>query len=115
MEKRIWTMPQAEVEKFEMNAYCASACGTENLVYKFQCDAPAGSLYGPSFWGGMSYRGPFTPCPANHEAPTTDEFEDGFIDYNKNGKQDDGEAVIIWDYEHATKEVDMETWETAKS
>ena len=115
MEKKIWTMPQAEVEQFEMNQYIA-ACGDENRVYKCACNAPAGSLYGPNRWTGrMEYRGPFTPCPAAEDAPTTDVFEDGFIDYNRNGRQDDGEAVIIWDYEHATQNLDMESWETAKS
>ena len=41
-------------------------------------------------------RSVYHPCDAKHEASTTDDFHDGFVDYNMNGKQDAGEGVIVW-------------------
>ena len=73
-----------------------------------------------SLWGDASYIGDYHPCGAEHEASVYDDFFDGFVDYNKNGKFDDGEGVIVWrgpngNNGHATKKLDMNTWETAKS
>lgn len=130
--KTIWTKPRAEVECFMANEYIASACGDENRVYNFLCDAPAGTLYyypngdgtvdgvhqgtGNAQYLGWSYH----PCKATHEASTTNPFYDGFVDRNSNGRCDRGEGVIVWrgpqnDNGHATAQLDMESWETAKS
>ena len=100
-------------------------------VYKFNCNARGGWLYYyPSSDGTVdgSYNGngqpkllgSYTPCSAKHEASTTDDFYDGFVDYNWNRKQDEGEGVIVWrgpknNNGHATKDLNMSTWETAKS
>lgn len=130
MEKRVWTKPQATVEQFEMNEYIA-ACGDENKVYKFTCDAPAGTLYyyrngdgtvDGNYTGTDSATrlGSYHPCNEKHEAATTNPFYDGFVDRNGNGKCDTNEAVIVWRGAngrngHATASLDMNTWETAKS
>lgn len=47
-------------------------------------------------------------------------FYDGFIDYDGNGIQDPNEGVIVWRGPwgmngHATKDLNMSSWETAKS
>lgn len=43
MKKR-YERPSAYIEEFTPNEYVA-ACGDNNKVYKFECDAPRGSLY----------------------------------------------------------------------
>lgn len=129
--KRAYVRPTMVGERFVANEYVA-ACGDSGTVYKFNCDAPAGLLcYYPNSDGmvdgvhnendkvkllGLFYR----PCDAKHEASATNVFYDGFVDYNLNRKQDSGEGVIVWRGPrningHATKELDMSSWEKAKS
>lgn len=128
--KRAYVRPTMVGERFVANEYVA-ACHDQNTVYKFSCNARGGWLYYyPSFDGTIdgSYNGNgqperlgfYTPCSAKHEASTTDDFYDGFVDYNSNRKQDEGEGVIVWRGPknrngHATKDLNMSTWETAKS
>lgn len=133
--KKIWTMPMATVEEFAANEYVA-ACHDMNRVYKFICDAPAGNLYyypttdGETDGvytgnGSGSLLGSYTPCDKQHEAPTSDVYYDGFVDYNRNRRHDENEGVIVWLENrpwwqggrngHATAQLDMDEWETAKS
>ena len=128
--KKKYVAPTMVGERFVANEYVA-ACGDENKVYKFTCDAPGGPLYYyPSSDGtidgvytgtGSAKRiGSYYPCAEEHEASTTSDFYDGFVDYNNNRKQDEGEGVIVWrgkrnNNGHATTNLDMNTWETAKS
>lgn len=128
--KRAYVRPTMVGERFVANEYVA-ACGDENKVYKFTCDAPGGKLYyypesdgkvdGVYTGNGWARRlGDYHPCNAKHEASTTNDFYDGFVDYNHNRRQDDGEGVIVWrgprnNNGHATTNLDMNTWETAKS
>ena len=132
MEKQKWVRPQAVVQEFVANEYVA-ACGDSGKVYKFTCDAPAGNLYYyPQSDGKIdgvhdvndkaTPLGSYHPCSAKHEASTTNPFYDGFVDRNRNGKCDEGEAVIVWIERkwgrysgHATTNLNMESWETAKS
>lgn len=139
MEKKIWTRPLAEVEQFMANEYIA-ACGDQNTVYKFVCDAPKGTLYYYSnlsaseaapttwptttnWWGTVTAArelGSYKPCSASHEASTQNPFYWGFVDYDKDGRHDDNETVIVWrgprnNNGHATAQLDMDAWETAKS
>ena len=133
MEKKIWTMPQAEVEQFEMSQYIA-ACGDMNEVYKFKCTSGEGwdgfvfadSNYNGSYdiFGDESL-GLYHACGAEH---TTDvhvsengvlpsDFEYGF--YVPVGTLD-FQPVIIWRGEdgrnvHCTTNLDHNSWETAKS
>ena len=128
--KRIYESPKAYVEMFTPNEYVA-ACGDSGKVYYFECNAPAGTLYyyrnddgaidGVYTGNGRARElGSYHPCTAKHEASSTSGFYDGFVDYNWNGKHDDGEGVIVWRGEngrngHATKNLNMDSWETAKS
>lgn len=120
MKKR-YERPSAYIEEFTPNEYVA-ACGDNNKVYKFECDAPRGSLYYYPY--GRDYKpnwlGSYHPCQAKHEASSQDDFYDGFVDYNWNGKEDKGEAVIVWrepkqNNGHATTKLNKDEWETAKS
>ena len=135
MKKR-WEEPRILVQKFMPNEYVA-ACGDGHVSYNFVCDAPAGTLYyyprsdgkidGVYEGNDRAERmGSYTPCSATHAAPTTDDFYDGFVDRNRNGRQDLGEGVIVWrNYEsfilggywngHATANLDMNSWTTDKS
>ena len=128
--KRTYVRPTMVGERFVANEYVA-ACGGENKVYKFKCDAPRGELYYyPSSDGTIDgvYTGPgraellgsYHPCDEEHEASATSDFYDGFVDYNYNGSQDEGEGVIVWRGKwnkngHATMNLHMDTWGTAKS
>lgn len=128
--KRAYVRPTMVGERFVANEYVA-ACGDENKVYKFMCDAREGELYYyPKSDGEINgvytgdgwakHIGSYHPCYAKHEASTTSDFYDGFVDYNGDKKQDVGEGVIVWrgpenNNGHATKNLDMNTWETAKS
>ena len=103
---RYWERPMTVVDTFVANEF-VSACGDKGAIYKFECDAPGGWLYYyPESDGQIDgkhdrnedakFLGRYHPCHAKHEAPKTDGFYDGFVDYNWNGKQDPGEGVIVW-------------------
>lgn len=122
--KKIWSAPEAIAEQFAANEYVAE-CGDENRVYKFTCDAPAGTLCVDYDNDGDVDRFPgFSPCGEKHESPVSDTYYLGYVDRNRNKKQDDGEAAYIWlefypwgevADGHATANLDMKSWETAKS
>lgn len=128
--RREWMEPVIEVQEFVANEYVAS-CGDNGKVYNFECNAPEGWLYyypnGDGKIDGIyngsgkaKLLGLYHPCGAKHEASATDAFYDGFIDYDGNGKQDSGEGVIVWRGPsnrngHATTDLNMSSWETAKS
>ena len=135
--RKNWMEPQIEVQQFMANEYVA-ACGDENKVYKFICNAPKGNLYYYSRSDGVldgkyvgtgnaELIGSYTPCSASHDAPyESKQFYDGFVDYNGNKKHDADEDVIVWRHwkssflggywnGHATKELDMNSWVTDKS
>ncbi len=125
--------PVLNVEQFTANEFIA-ACGDSGKTYKFTCNAPEGKLYyypnsdgkidGVHDQSDRSNRlGSFHPnTNVVHSAPTTDEFYDGFITSGWGGNRRTG--VIVWieydrrgnvkDY-HATKNLDITTWETSKS
>ena len=129
--KKAFTMPKIVVEQFVPNEY-VSACGDENKVYKFTCDAAGGSGVYQETNGreGLqrlaSSLNPDTPlavtyhyCGETHEAKTTDAFVRGYVVVPFGGS-DTVQEVIIWkgpngDNVHCTTQLNMETWETAKS
>ena len=120
MKKR-YERPSAYIEEFTPNEYVA-ACGDKNKVYKFECNAPEGKLYYyPNGRGDRATKlGSYHPCQAKHEASADDDFYDGFVDYNRNRKEDVGEAVKVWtgrwhNNGHATTKLNMKEWETSKS
>ena len=107
--KRAYVRPTMVGERFVANEYVA-ACGDKGTV-----DGVHNENDKVKFLGAF-----YHPCGIEHEASTTDTFYDGFVDYNWNGKQDSGEGVIVWrgprnNNGHATTNLDMNTWETAKS
>lgn len=148
MEKKIWSKPEMNEFAFAANEYVA-ACG-DGRKYEFECNAPGGTLYYyndlrvtennpvPSDWDQHSaskpwlFYGEYDPCNKEHEAPVTDEFYWGYIDYDHDQVHDyqseNGgsvvETVIVWlerswlgiikNY-HATKELNMSSWTTSKS
>lgn len=128
--KKIYESPKAYVEMFTPNEYVA-ACGDSGKVYKFTCDAPRGTLYyyrqsdgnidGNYTGSGRAKKlGSYHPCEITHEASSTNPFYDGFVDRNGNERCDSGEAVIVWrgpdnNNGHATANLNMDSWETAKS
>ena len=133
MEKRNYVKPILSGEEFVPQNYIA-ACGDSNSQYIFNCNAKSGKLYYyPSGDGEIDgkyegtkspvYLGDYSECPTSHTTTATDVFYDGFIDNNKNGKNDLGDTGVIvyltrhWGYVsgHATEELDMKSWETAKS
>ena len=128
--KRVWCRPQTVVQKFEANEYVA-ACGDENKVYKFVCNANWTGLTGSAVYtngedGIMGtdddvYLGDYARCGKTHEASTTDDFINGYLKKNFIGLPlGQSEPVIIWRGEngnniHCTTNLDMDSWETAKS
>ena len=137
--KKEWINPLTIVQKFAANEYIA-ACGDSGVTYKFQCNAPEGTLYYyPDANTSAKYLGSFHPNPTKeHIAESTADFYNGFVDYNNNGQEDADEKVIVWiEYStytvpsipgifeggtyteikdfHATTKLNMNSWETAKS
>lgn len=125
--KRRYERPSAYIEEFTPNEYVA-ACGDENKVYKFTCDAGgehSGSVWletngkpGLQIWDGKNsdtYLSGYHACGITHEAKTTDDFLDGY--YVQDFKV---QEVKVWrgskgDNTHCTTNLDMNTWQTAKS
>ena len=136
MAKKAYSKPMLKSEAFVPQSYVA-ACGDTNKVYKFTCDAPGGPLYyfpdkpasgaQPTVGSKGTRIGSYNPCGEYHEADTQSGFYWGYVDYggdsfwdSRNYKLDEGELVIVWRGEngrngHATKQLDMTKWETAKS
>ncbi len=141
--KKAYQKPTLEAQLFAANEYVA-ACGDHGTNYLFECNAPGGKLYyfpesdgtldGIYNGGGEAKKkGNYTPCDATHETGNVGDFYEGFVDYNHNKKYDpDGaesiipgvrtpaEAVIVWHDGteigwHATKNLDINNWQTAKS
>lgn len=130
MKKR-WEEPMILVQQFVANEYVA-ACGEENKVYKFTCDAKSGAWFQDgglvyletngidglqrSIVGGDELRSAYHPCDETHEAKTTDAFKKGYL-YSVTGGT---KEVIVWtglndDNTHCTTNLDMDSWTTAKS
>lgn len=125
--KRTWEAPGIMVQEFEANEYVA-ACGDSGKVYKFTCNAgdrAGGWVYletngVPGLQtdrGGDQYLSGYHACGTTHEASSTDDFLNGY--YVPYGSQT-VIPVIVWrgprnDNTHCTTNLDMSTWETAKS
>lgn len=142
MEGKVWRRPLTEVQKFEANEYVA-ACGDSGVVYKFKCDA-GGGVYGSVYeetngisglqtgrWGDTELAGysdswfgesGFYACNKTHEAESSNAFVNGY--YCAKGDTRNPVSVIVWkeprggwlpDNIHCTTNLDMDSWETAKS
>ena len=100
--KKTWEEPRILVQQFMPNEYVA-ACGDENKVYNFKCDAGGGTpgtVYEDSNHNGKldllrdEALGPYYACGKTHSAPTDDEFIEGF--YLPNSDPFKATKVIIW-------------------
>lgn len=133
MKKR-WEEPQILVQQFVANEYVA-ACGDSGVVYNFECNAgKQNSSYNVYLEDGRPYAtsgrdsggcikdyGGYTPCGDKHQADSNSVFlkgymyEQGFFGGNTGRRID----VIIWTNNytdvHCTENLNMSTWETAKS
>lgn len=96
--RKTWVQPQLLVEQFVPNEYVSTCGKTESGKYLFTCDAPAGNVYyyPNGTTGRAKWLGGYEPCGAKHETDSPDYFYDGFVDYNRNGKEDSGESKLIW-------------------
>jgi len=139
--KRAYIKPILESETFVPQNYIA-ACGDLNKVYKFKCDAgggKSGSVYletngTPGLQtgrGGDRYLSGYHACGTTHEASTEDAFLDGYYVttdwvWVPDGWFGDWEEkkvttpVKVWrgphnDNTHCTENINMDSWETAKS
>ena len=128
--KKTWEEPKIMVQQFMPNEYVA-ACGDENKVYNFVCDAgdgTPGTVYEDSnhngrwdLFGDQALTGHILPtyhaCGETHSAPTDDEFIKGF--YLPNSDPFKVTNVIIWTdggtNVHCTTNLDMNSWTTDKS
>lgn len=130
MNEKVWVRPLTMVQQFEANEYVA-ACGDSGVVYNFECNAgnkrkkydvvtDSGVNLTKDSWGGLNY---YHPCSSTHEAESNDEFILGWM-YNSGGddsriRWSEKTRVIIWTDGgtdvHCTTNLDMDSWETAKS
>lgn len=127
--KKEYVSPLIICEKFQVDEYVA-ACGDSGTVYKFECNAgirnnhyaikdSAGrvaTIAGKRVDGSRLY---YHTCHATHEAESDSEFLTGYHLDDSRTWEDEEISVIIWvDREkdiHCTTNLDMNTWETAKS
>ena len=128
--RKAWTKPLAVAEQFVANEYVA-ACGDQNMVYKYKCDAGRhGTLFGYDVYlngndGKAGTRddvnlGHYSPCDKTHEASTKDDFLPGYMRKEFIIGQGEMIPVIVWRGEdgknvHCTTQLNMDSWETAKS
>lgn len=125
--KRRYERPSAYIEEFTPNEYVA-ACGDENKVYKFTCDAGgghSGSVWletngkpGLQRWDGKNsdtYLSGYHACGITHEAKTTDDFLDGYYVQDFKVQEVKVRRGSKGDNTHCTTNLDMNTWQTAKS
>lgn len=130
VQKKEWAIPQTFVQQFAANEYVA-ACGDGGTVYKFECNA-GGGAYGDVFTadgtnltqGKLRY---YHACGTKHEADSQDAFIMGTFYFNDGndrktdwwGNSYDSIPVVIWTdggtNVHCTTNLDMGSWETAKS
>lgn len=131
--KRAYVKPTMESEAFVPQTYVA-ACGDENKVYKFVCNANPGGwfevggvyeetngkeglqLIGSNPDRRLSFLS-YHPCSETHYAPVDDEFIHGYlvgVDIPPKVTE-----VMIWTdggtNVHCTTDLKQETWETYKS
>lgn len=132
--KKEWVKPLAVVEQFVANEYVA-ACGDSGTVYNFECNAGTeGTSYNVYFDNGTPYASSndyeeyytdffgYHPCGATHKAESDSGFVKGYMykqDYWSGNNTGDKISVIIWTENgkdvHCTTNLDMDSWETAKS
>ena len=135
--KKKWIKPIAQIQSFMPNEYVA-ACGDSGVVYKFECNAGernheyAVYTYG-SFgrkdyleighgWDRHEINGRdyyYHPCKTTHTAASDSGFLKGYYMDDMSTRKDDKIPVIVWTDRgtdvHCTTNLDMDSWQTAKS
>lgn len=119
--RKTWEEPRILVQEFVANEYVA-ACGEENKVYKFECNAGNPDHYYRVFLNNgtqlAGFWAPYGPCGKTHDASTKDDFLSGYMD-DISTLENDNIKVIIWTEGgtdvHCTKNLDMNSWTTEKS
>lgn len=131
--KKEYVRPMMVGERFAPNEYVA-ACGDRGKVYKFECNAGEVGYINHKFpvpWveevvhhyavygdDGKQYGSNYGPCGKTHEAPSDSGFINGWMD-DKLTEEVEQIPVIIWTDNgrncHCTDNLNMESWETAKS
>lgn len=139
--KRVYESPRAYAEMFTPNEYVA-ACGDSGKTYNFTCDAgggKSGSVYletngmdGLQKKDGLGYKADtylsgYHACGTTHEASSEDAFLNGYYVVKSGsghggpgGNSETVTSVIVWrgpnnDNTHCTTNLDINSWETAKS
>ena len=134
MMKRVYESPRAYVEMFTPNEYVA-ACGDSGKVYYFECNAGKSrndyNVYlndgTPYVTSGKDSGGckhdyySYHPCGKTHTANSDSGFLKGYM-YKQDWRgENSGNKidVIIWTENytnaHCTTNLNMDSWETAKS
>ena len=142
MEKRIWSKPEMNEFAFAANEYVA-ACGDGGTNYLFTCDAGGGkdgyvwlekngadgcqvvpewNQTGEHKWEGElveadEFLGGYHACGKKHETKNQNEFLNG---WSKADGSDVFTKVLVWlgvnkNNIHCTTNLDIKTWEVAKS
>ena len=138
---REYVKPTMEGEVFAANEYIAATCGDSGVIYKFKCDA-GGGAYGTVYLetngqDGLQTNGrdadqyltsTYHACGTSHEADSNDQFLDGYYVNTKwvstgifqGHWETTTTPVIVWrgpngDNTHCTVNLNMDSWETAKS
>lgn len=134
--KKAYVRPMMICEQFTPNEYVA-ACGDSGTIYKFKCDAGEKwynyhvYLNGPDGialtsddidWSARSgHLRTYNPCGTTHEAASDSGFEKGYMYRVGRWNNNIGSPinVIVWTENgtntHCTTNLDMNSWETAKS
>lgn len=137
MEKRIWSKPEMNEFAFAANEYVA-ACGDGGTNYLFTCDAGGGKsgqvwletngvddCQTQGHWDSSNSEwvkadqslGGYHACDEKHETKNQNEFLSGW--YRAYGS-DVFTKVLVWlgvdkNNVHCTTNLDINTWEVAKS
>lgn len=129
--KGTWEAPRIMVQEFEANEYVA-ACGDSGKVYKFKCDAGSGapgSVYLETNGQeglqtgseGDEYLSTYHACGTEHEADAANGFLNGYyVTKDWWTGETTVTPVIVWrgpnnDNTHCTTNLNISSWETAKS
>lgn len=127
--KKVWVEPEILVQQFVANQYVA-ACGESGTVYKFECNAgdkkkkyaikdengKVATISGLKMDGEWRY---YHPCGEKHLAESNSGFLTGYHIDDPSTRKDEWIKVIIWTENdtdvHCTTNLNMSSWETAKS
>lgn len=132
--RKEWMEPVIEVQEFVANEYVA-ACGTSGKVFNFACNAGNSSANYSVYTNGADGKahtrddellGYYSPCGEKHKAESNSDFKDGYmyrvygLPFYSKEDRNDCTNVIIWRGEdgnniHCTTNLDIDSWETAKS